>query len=107
MLALYVPILISLAPAIQRLIQGKRNPARPLEAVTDLSLAIGSLRLRIVFPFDFAYLAEPFPPAMRFAFAWITNNIGMWILVLQIVIGFLSSASTMASYLSVRRKKAA
>jgi TRAP-type C4-dicarboxylate transport system permease small subunit len=43
MLALYLPILISLGPPIQRLIQGRRNPARPLEAVTDLSLAIGSL----------------------------------------------------------------
>ncbi len=104
MLALYAPILISLAPPIQRLIQGKRNAARPLEAATDLSLAIGSLWLRVVFPFNFAHLADPFPPAMRFAFAWITNDVGRWILVLQVVIGFLSSATTLATYLSTKRK---
>lgn len=102
-IALYVPILISLAPPIQRLIQGKRNAARPLEAVTDLSLAIGSLWLRVAFPFNFAHLADPFPPAMRFAFDWINNNVGGWILVLQVVIGLLSCATTLAAYLSTKK----
>jgi hypothetical protein len=107
MIALYVPILISLAPPIQRFIQGKRNPARPLEAITDLSLAIGSLLLWIIYPFDFSHLADPFPPAMRFAFTWITNDIGKWILILQVVIGFISALSTIGSYISVRRKSVA
>jgi hypothetical protein len=105
MIALYAPILISLGPPIQHLIQGRRNPARPLEAVTDLSLAIGSLWLWIHFPFNFAHLADPFPVAMRFDFSWITNNIGRLILLLQVIIGSLSSLSTIASYLSMRRKK--
>jgi hypothetical protein len=107
MLALYVPILISLGPPILRLLQGRRNPARPLEAAVDLSLAIGSLWLWINFPFNFAHLADPFPATMRFAFAWITNNIGRLILLLQVVIGGISSISTMASYLTVKREKAA
>ena len=105
MLALYVPILISLAPPIIRLVGGRRNPARPMEAVTDLSLAIGSLWLRIVFPFDFTHLADPFPPTMRFAFAWISNDIGKWILVLQVVIGFLSCITTLVSYLGAKNKE--
>jgi uncharacterized integral membrane protein len=107
MLALYLPILISLGPPIQRLLQGRRNPARPLEVVTDLSLAIGSLWLWTHFPFNFAHLADPFPVSMRFAFAWLTNNIGRLILLLQFVIGLLSSVTTMASYLSARRKNTA
>jgi hypothetical protein len=107
MLALYAPILISLGPPIQRLIQGQRNPARPLEAATDLSLAIGSLWLWTHFPFNFTHLADPFPAAMHFAFAWITNNIGRLILLLQVIIGLISSVSTMGSYLAVRMKKAA
>lgn len=106
MIALYVPILISLAPPLQRLIQGRRNPARPLEAATDLSLAIGSFWLWTHFPFNFTHLADPFPPAMRFAFAWITNNVGRWILLLQVIIGIISSISTIASYLSMRRTEA-
>ena len=105
MLALYAPILVSLGPPIQRLIQGRRNPARPLEAATDLSLALGSFWLWFHFPFNFARLADPFPAAMRFAFAWITNNIGRLILLLQVVIGILSSVTTMVSYLAVRKNK--
>jgi hypothetical protein len=103
MLALYVPILISLVPPIQRLILGKRNPARPIEAIGDISLAMGSLWLRIVFPFDFTHLADPFPPGMRFAFAWINNDLGKWILVLQVIVGFISALTTIGSYVSARR----
>ena len=104
MLALYGPIVISLFPPIQRLIQGRRNPARPLEAITDLSLAVGSL-LRAIFPFSFAHLVDSFPPAMRFAFAWLTDDASRFILLLQIIIGFISAFATMASYFSARRKE--
>jgi len=105
MLALYGPIVISMAPPILRLIQGRRNPARLLDAAMDLSLAIGSIWLRITFPFDFTHLADPFPAAMRFAFAWLSNDIGRLILLLQIVIGFLSAFATLATYFSIRRKE--
>jgi hypothetical protein len=105
MLALYGPIVISLVPPIQRLIQGRRNPARPLEAITDLSLALGSLWLRNIFPFNFAHLADPFPPAMRFAFVWLTDDAGRFILLLQTVIGFISAISIIATYSSTRRKQ--
>ena len=105
MIALYGPILISIGAAIQRAIQGRSNPARPLEAASDLSLAIGSIWLWNHFPFNFAHLADPFPSAMRFAFAWITDSVGRFILLLQIVIGFISALSTIVSYLSEHRKK--
>jgi hypothetical protein len=104
MIALYAPIVISLAPPLQRLIQGKRNAARPLEAITDLSLALGSLWLWNHFPFDFTHLGDVFPPAMRFAFAWITNNVGRFILLLQIVLGFMSGITTMVTYVRERRE---
>ena len=107
MFALYVPILMSLVAPFQRLVQGRRNPARPFEALSDLFLAVGSLWLRIIFPFDFFHLADPFPHTMRFAFGWITNDVGKWILVLQVVIGFLSCATTLASYLGMKRKEGA
>jgi hypothetical protein len=105
MIALYAPIVISMAAPIQRAIQGRNNPARPIEAASDLSLAIGSLWLWNHFPFNFAHLADPFPSVMRFAFAWITNDIGRWILLIQVIIGFISAISTIMTYLSVRRNK--
>lgn len=104
MIALYAPIVISLAPPFQRLIQGRRNPARPLEVVTDLLLALGSAILLASFPFDFSHLADPLPVNMRFAFTWINNNIGRLILILQVVIGSISALSTMYSYLKATGK---
>jgi len=98
MLALYAPIIISLAPPIQRLVQGKRNPARPLEAVTDFSLALGSLWLWKHFPFDFTHVADIFRPDMRFAFSWLTDNIARVILLLQVVLGSISGIATIVSY---------
>ncbi len=104
-IALYVPIILAMLAPIQRLIQGKRNPARPLEALTDLSLAIGSLWLWNHFPFSFSHIADIFPLRMHFAFSWITDNIGRLILLLQIVVGFLSALGTVAAYRSERRGK--
>jgi hypothetical protein len=74
-----------------------------LEAATDLSLALGSLWLWIIFPFDFTHLADPFHSAMRSAFAWITNNVGRVILLLQVIIGFLSGLSSISSYQKVKK----
>jgi len=105
MLALYGPIVISMAAPVQRAIQGRSNPARPSEVVSDLSLATGSIWLWNHFTFNFAHLADPFPSSMRFAFAWITDNVGRFILLLQIVIGFISAFSTIVSYISEHRKK--
>lgn len=102
MLALYGPIILSLGAPIQRFVQGKRNPARPLEAVSDISLAVGSIWLRNNFPFEFAHLADPFPDAMRFAFTWMTDDIGRFILLLQIVIGFISGLTILVTYIRER-----
>ena len=103
MLALYGPIVVSFGPPIQRLVQGQRNPARPLEAATDISLAAGSIWLWNQFPFDFTHLADPFPAAMRFAFAWLTNDTGRFILLLQIAIGFISGLAIIVSYVREKR----
>jgi hypothetical protein len=105
MLALYGPILISMAAPILRAVQGRNNPARLVEAASDLSLTIGSIWLWNYFPFNFAHLVDPFPVGMHFAFAWITNSVGRFILLLQIVIGSVSAFATIGSYLLERREK--
>jgi hypothetical protein len=102
MIALYLPILLSLVPPIQRAIVGRVNPARPVEACADFLLAIGSLWLWWVFPFNFAHIADIFPENMHFAFAWLTDGVGKIILILQVVVGFISALSIIASYLAER-----
>jgi hypothetical protein len=105
MVALYLPIIISLVPPLMRAIQGRRNPSRPVEAASDVFLAIGSIWLRHSFPFDFAHLADPFPASWHFAFAWLTNDVGRFILLLQIVVGFVSALAITATYYSTHREE--
>jgi hypothetical protein len=98
MLALYVPILISMVPPIQRFIEGRRDSGLAMEAVTDLSLAIGSLVLWIVFPFDFTHLADPLPANAQLMFSWINNTVGRLILLVQVIIGTLSGLARLRDY---------
>ena len=103
MLALYGPILVSFAAPIARALSGRHNPARPFEAATNLSLALGSLWLAIVFPFNFSHLADVLPGALRFVLSWISNDIGRFVLILQVLIGVIATPLTIFTYISIRR----
>jgi hypothetical protein len=98
MVALYFPIVVSMLAPIVRTIQGRNETARKLDIISDVCLALGSLWLRITFPFDFAHLASVFPTSIQFAFGWVNNTIGQIILVLQVIIGVLSALSGLVSY---------
>lgn len=104
MVCLYVPIVIaSLAPLV-RAITGQRNPARPIEALGNLSLAFGSFWLLLVFPFDYTHLADVLPGVSRFVLAWITDDIARIFFVLQIIVAFLSAIVLMWQYFSFRAR---
>ncbi len=104
MLALYGPILISFAAPIVRAVSGRQNPARPFEAATSVSLAIGSLWLAIVFPFNFSHLSDVLPSAIRFVFSWINNDLGRIVLILQVLLGVVVAPLTIFTFFSVRRR---
>lgn len=100
MLALYGPILLGMAAPLSRGLNGHRNPARPLEALGSLALALGSLWLLVVFPFDYAHLADPLPQVSRFVMSWITDNIGRLLLILQIIIGPIAALLQMWKFIT-------
>ena len=103
-LALYLPILFSFAAPLARAMSGRHNPARPFEAAMNISLAIGSLWLVIVFPFDFAHLTDVLPGAIRFILGWITNDIGRGVLILQVILGVIVAPLTIFTFFSVSRR---
>ncbi len=107
MFCLYGPILVSLAAPVVRAVNGRRNPARPLDVATYLFLAIAALWLLMVFPFNFSHLADALPATIRFILSWITNDIGKVILILQVIIGPISAFLTTRAYLSFRRRELA
>lgn len=107
MVCLYGPILFSLAAPVVRAITGRRNPARPFEVVTNLFLALAAVWLLMVFPFNFAHLADALPAAIRFVLSWISNDIGKIVLILQVIVGTIMAGVTTWKYLSVRRRGSA
>ncbi len=107
MLALYGPILVSFAAPIVRALNGHPNPARPFDVATNLSLALGSLWLFIVFPFDFTHLADALPGVLRLVLSWVTNDLGKVLLMLQVIIGPIAALVTLFKYLAVQRHEPA
>ncbi len=99
-MALYLPILISTIAPILRISLGTVEPARMVEAISDIFLGIGSIYLRVTFPFDFSHIADIFAPNLRFAFAWITDDVGRLLLLLQIIIAFISILAAAGTYLT-------
>jgi hypothetical protein len=102
MLCLYGPLLLGLTAPFARVITGQRNPARPFEAATSLCLALGSLWLLNVFPFNFRYLADALPEGIRFILAWVTDDMGKIIMILQVIIGSITALVAMWHYFTFR-----
>lgn len=103
-LCLYVPLILGLfAPAV-RAWTGHRNPARPYEIATSLLLSLGSLVLLIGFPFSFAHLADTLPEGLRFILAWVTDDIGRILMILQIIIGPITAVLAAWRYFSYRHQ---
>lgn len=100
MFAFYGSIFLSMIPPLARAFVGHRNPVRPFEAAVNIFFALATLYLLGVFPFNFANFADAFPAGVRFAFTWITNDIGRIVMVLMILGGFVSAGLNILRYLT-------
>ena len=101
MICLYSPLFLGMAAPLIRFWTGNRQPARPFEAAGSLLLALGSLWLLIVFPFDFTHLADALPVGLRFLLAWVSDDIGKIPLVIQIITGPISALVTARTYFTI------
>jgi hypothetical protein len=97
-LCVYGPILLTLAAPFMRALTGRRNPGRPLQAITSLCTALAGLWLLHVFPFDFTHFADVFPEQLQFMFVWVSDGIGRIVLVLQVMIGMISALAVLAAF---------
>lgn len=103
MLCLYGPILVALIAPTVRALTGRRNSARPFEIGDSVFLTLGSLWLLIVFPFSFPHLADALPGFLRFILAWVPDDIGRLLLILQVIISPISAGLTAIRFFAVRR----
>lgn len=91
MMMLYGPILFATIPHLFRLMTGRRNRARPIEAASNLFMAVAALRLLNVFPFDFSHLGDTLPAGLQSITVWITDDVGRVLLTLQVIIGTITA----------------
>ena len=80
------PMLLALTPPLIRAMTGARQTARPMESLSNAFAAVGALWLLMVFPFEFAHLADVLPAGLRFTLAWVNNDIGRIPLILQVIV---------------------
>ena len=102
-LCLFGPIVAAMYAPLTRLILGRRNPARPLEASADLLQALGSLWLLMVFPFDYSHLPDALPGFLRFTLSWVTDDIARIVFILMIAVGMISAIGIMWRYVTFPR----
>ena len=98
-LCLYGPMLLAFLPPIIRAVGGGRNRARPYEAATNLSQALGSLWLVSIFPFEYAHLADALPKFLRFSLEWVTNDMARIVFIIMIVVGVIAFLVNTIRYL--------
>lgn len=92
-----------MAGPLSRLVTGRRNVSRLPELAASTFWISGSLWLLVYFPFNFAHLVDVLPEFLRFALAWITNDIARIFFVLGLLGGIASVAVNAILYLRVRR----
>lgn len=100
MILLYVPLLLALMDSAGQIITGHHRPARLFEVGSGLLLGVAALWYLIVFPFDFTHLADAIPQGLRFLLAWVTNDIGRIVLIIQVFAGPIGALTAIRTYLS-------
>ncbi len=95
----YGTFVLALLPALLRATIGRRNPIRPFEAAFNLISAASLIYLLAIFPFNFAHFPDALPPAIRFMFSWVSNDIAKVAIVLAILGTFISGCVNALKYL--------
>jgi hypothetical protein len=83
---------------------GRKNLVRPFEVFGYILTAVAVIWLFVVFPFDFAYLADVLPSFLRFLLQWISNDIARVLMVLGIIVILVMTIYTTIIYVLVRRE---
>jgi hypothetical protein len=106
-LCLYGPIAVALLPLILRATTGRRSVGFLPEAAANITLALGTLWLLIVFPLDFTHLMDLFPWWNRELFTWVTDDIGRMLMIFQVVVMPITAAVNLWRAVASRRHTAA
>ncbi len=83
---------------------GRKNLVRLFDVFGAILVTVAIAWLFMVFPFDFAYLADVLPSFLRFLLQWISNDIARVLMVLGIIAAPIMAIYTALFYVLVRRE---
>lgn len=81
-LLFYLPVPLGVGVCFIRLLTGRRNPARPLDAIDAAVTGIACLWFFVVFPFSFAHLGDLLPSQIQFLADWIPDYLARAVLLI-------------------------
>ncbi len=100
---LFAPLILFELTFVARMAIGRKNVVRPFDAATLIFVALATVWLYVVFPFNFPHLPDVLPNFVRFAISWITAEIARAVMIIQILGAGFFGAYTALLYLNVRR----
>jgi len=104
MLLFYGSLMVGTVSTALKGLFGRKNLVRPFEVFGYILTAVAIIWLFVVFPFDFAYLADVLPSFLRFLLQWISNDIARVLMVLGIIVTLVMAIYTALFYVLVRRE---
>lgn len=105
MLLLYGTLLFWIATSAL-IIVGQKNLSRDLDLGGLFFAAVAVAWLLVVFPFDFARLADALPDSLRFLVQWISNDIARVLLALSLIVHLSLAIFSAVLRVSVYRTRA-
>jgi len=101
----YGSLSFGIITSVGKIIVGRKNTIRPLDAFGALFSCVALVQLLHVFPFNFAHLADILPEILRLITLWISNDIAKIFMILGIICSLATALYDIALYLSIRRTR--
>jgi hypothetical protein len=99
----YGSLSFGIITSIGKIVVGRKNPIRPLDAFGAVFSGIALLWLLNVFPFDFSHLSDILPNSLQVTVMWISNHIAKMLMIFGIIVSFIVAVYTIALYISIRQ----
>ena len=98
----YLVLVYGMVPSAMRLFLGRRNVARPLEAIGMAMFFAVGLYFLMTFPFEMSRFAQPLPHDLEFLLEWISATLAKWVLAIGVIACAFFAPYTFLLYLSIR-----
>ncbi len=100
----YLVLVYGMVPPAMRLFLGRRNVARPLEAIGMAMFFAVGLYFLITFPFDMSRFAQPLPHDLEFLLEWISATLAKWVLAIGVIACAFFAPYTFLLYPAVKKR---